>query len=190
MDPSQSDRSSASHSVIQAWVQIEGNNHLLLDQWREQCGSEELQSAFWHFVRRFRPAACLIEDTANGSALIDKLRRKKWLKVVPIIPDGRSKTARLVAHINTIKNGRIQLPGLATWRETYITEFLEFPRGRNDDQVDATTQYLDWMNTKPNLALPPKRGICALGIDRGLSGGQFSNRLDLQKIGPVMRHWR
>ncbi len=190
VDPGQSDRASASYSVIQAWVQIEGNNHLLLDQWREQCGSEELQSTFWRFVRRYRPAACLIEDTANGSALIDKIRRKKWLKVIPVIPDGRSKTARLVAHIDTIKTGHIQLPGLATWREAYIAEFLEFPRGRNDDQVDATTQYLDYMSARPCLALPPKRGICALGIDRGLSGGRFSNRPNLQKIGPVMRHWR
>ncbi len=171
-------------------MQVEGNKRLLVDQWREQCRSEELQSAFWQFVARFQPAACLIEDTANGSALIDRAKRKKWFKVIPIIPDGRSKTARLVAHINTIKNGRIQLPGLAKWRENYIAEFLEFPRGRNDDQVDATTQYLDYMSTRPCLTLPRQRGICALGIDRGLSGGQFSNRLDLQKIGPVMRHWR
>ncbi len=146
VDPGQSDRSSASYSVIQAWVQVEANKHLLVDQWREQCRSEELQSAFWQFVARFQPAACLIEDTANGSALIDRAKRKKWFKVIPIIPDGRSKAARLVAHIDTIKHGHIQLPGLAKWREAYITEFLEFPRGRNDDQVDATTQYLDYMS--------------------------------------------
>jgi phage terminase large subunit-like protein len=131
VDPGQSERSSASYSVIQAWVQVEGNNHLLLDQWREQCRYRELQSAFWRMVRRFRPALCMIEQTANGPALIEDATRKKWLKVIPIIPDGRSKTARLVTHSGTIQKGRIQLPALATWLEPYIAEFLEFPHGRN-----------------------------------------------------------
>ena len=169
VDPGQSDRSSASYNVIQAWVQVEGNNHLLLDQWREQCGYKELRSAFWQFVRRFRPAACLIERTANGPALIDDATRKKWLNVIPIIPDGRSKTARLVAHIHTIRTGHIQLPALATWPEIYIAELTEFPRGRNDDQVDATTQYLDYVSTRPNLTLPPQRTLVAFGISRGRS---------------------
>jgi predicted phage terminase large subunit-like protein len=190
VDPGQSDRSSASYNVIQTWVQVEGNNHLLLDQWREQCRYKELQSTFWRFVRRFRPAACIIEHTANGPALIEDAMRKKWLKVIPIIPDGRSKTARLVAHIGTIQKGRIQLPALATWVEDYITEFVEFPGGGNDDQIDATTQYLDYMNTTPNLALPPQRALVVFGINRGRSIGQFPARLDLQKIGPVMRHYR
>ena len=190
VDPGQSDRSSASYSVIQAWVQVESNNHLLLDQWREQCAYKELRSAFWRIVRRFRPAACIIEQTANGPALIEDAARKKWLKVIPIIPDGRSKTARLVAHIDTIQKGRIQLPALATWVQGYITEFVEFPRGRNDDQIDATTQYLDYINTRPNLALPPQRALVAFGINRGRSIGQVPKRLDLQKIGPVTRHYR
>jgi predicted phage terminase large subunit-like protein len=158
---------SSSYSVIQAWVQVDANNHLLLDQWREQCGFAELKSAFWLYVRRFRPAACVIEDTANGSALIDEARRKKWLKVVPIIPDGRSKTARLVGRIDIIQAGRILLPAIAMWREAYIAEFVEFPRGRNDDQVDATTQYLDWISTQLNLTLPPKRSIGTHVNDRG-----------------------
>ena len=61
VDPGQSDRSSASHSVIQAWVQVEGNSHLLLDQSREQYGYKELQLAFWHFAPRGhrRPARSL-----------------------------------------------------------------------------------------------------------------------------------
>jgi predicted phage terminase large subunit-like protein len=190
VDPGQSDRSSASYSVIQAWVQVEGNGHLLLDQSRERCGYKELQLAFWHFVRRFRPAACIIEHAANGPPLIEDATRKKWLKVIPIIPDGRSKTARLVAHIGTIQKSRIQLPALAPWLEAYITEFLEFPHGRNDDQIDATTQYLDWLETKPILVLPPQRGLVAFGINQGRWIGQFPGRLDLQKIGPVMRHYR
>src|ERR1700730_2338947 len=70
VDPAQGDQTAASYNVIQACVQIEDNNKLLIDQWRQRCGYRGLQSAFWRFVGRFRPAACLIENTANGPALI------------------------------------------------------------------------------------------------------------------------
>jgi phage terminase large subunit-like protein len=126
VDPGQSERSSASYSVIQVWLPVEGNNHLLLHQWREQCGYRDLKSAFWQIVRRFRPALCIIEQTANGAALIEDATRKKWLKVIPIIPDGRSKTARLVAHSGTMQKGRIQLPALAMWLEAYLRNSWNF----------------------------------------------------------------
>ena len=190
VDTGQSSGQAASHNVIQAWMRAAVNEYLLIDQWRDQCGFEDLRAAFWRFVRRFRPAACLIEATANGPPLIDDASRKKWLKVVPIVPDGRSKAARLLACIDVIHGGHIQLPASALWREIYIAEFVEFPRGRHDDQVDATTQYLEFMATEPNLVLPPARAIGGFGIGRAPSVVQFPNRLDLQRIGPVARHYR
>ncbi len=74
IDPGQGSGLNASYNVIQAWLPMEGNNHLLLDQWRDKCRYEELRSKFWKFVRSYRPAACIIEDTANGPALIDKAK--------------------------------------------------------------------------------------------------------------------
>jgi phage terminase large subunit-like protein len=190
VDPGQGDRPSASYNVIQAWVQIEGNNHLLIDQWRQRCGYKELQSAFWRFVAAFGRPPVSLRIPPMDRLFIEDASRKKWLNVIPIVPDGRSKTARLAAHIDTIRRGRIHLPALATWLEAYIAEFVEFPRGRNDDQVDATTQYLDYISTKPSLALPPKRTLVAFGINKAQSLAQSLNRLDLQRIGPVVRHYR
>jgi predicted phage terminase large subunit-like protein len=187
VDTAQGEGRSASYNVIQAWVQPQPGNHLVLDQWRLKCRSGELESAFWDMVRRFRPAACLIEDAANGSSLIDRASRKKWLNVIPIIPDGRSKAARLLAHIDAIQGGHIHLPATAPWRECFIFEFLEFPRG-SDDQVDAATQYLDFVATNPSLVAPPPRLVGGLGGGRW--PGQFSNSLDLQRIGPVAKHYR
>ena len=154
-DTGQGSGLNASYNVIQAWLPMEGNNHLLLDQWRDKCRYAELRSKFWDFVRRFRPAACIIEATANGPALIDEASRKKWLKVIPIVPDGRSKTARLLAWVDIITGGHIHLPGIAPWREVYISELIEFPRGHNDDQVDATTQYLDFMGDETEPCFTP-----------------------------------
>lgn len=159
IDPGKQRSATGSYSVIQAWVR-RGKDHLLVDQYRERCDFDELRSALWRFVRRHRPAACLIENAANGSALIAEVRRKP-VKVVAIELDGRTKATRLNAHIAKIRRGRIHLPETADWTEAFIREFMDFPGGPNDDQVDATTQYLHWIAENPSLEKPPPR---ALGV--------------------------
>jgi predicted phage terminase large subunit-like protein len=58
---------------------------------------------------------------------------------VEIMPDGRSKAARLLAHVLLIRRGHIQLSEAAAWRADYIKEFVDFPSVSFDDQIDATT---------------------------------------------------
>ena len=160
IEPGQRGGVNHSFSVIQAWNPC-GKNHVLFDQWREQCTYDELRSAYWLFVRKYRPSAALIECTANGPALIADAGRREWPRIIEIIPDGRSKTERLVAQIRTIHNRHLHLPELAPWREAYVTEFIEFPKGQFDDQVDATTQYLEWIAGNPPLIVPPRRALVA-----------------------------
>ena len=118
-----------------------------------------------NIVRHFRPSVALIEATANGPALIsDAKQRNQFVRVVGVVPDNRSKEKRLHAHVQLIRKQRIVLPEFAPWREDYISEFVEFPSGQFDDQVDATTQYLDWMAVNPLPDLPPDRAIIA-GVD-------------------------
>ena len=63
---------------------------------------------------------------------------------MPIDPDGRSKSARLRVHAETIIAQRIHLPADEPWRDDFVAELVEFPRGQFTDQVDATTQFLDY----------------------------------------------
>jgi predicted phage terminase large subunit-like protein len=149
-----------SYSTIQAWCHI-GRDHYLVGLWREQCNFVRLQSMYWFFVRKYRPAAALIEATAMGPQLIADAQRRPRVRVFEIIPNGRSKIERLVAHLPTIKGKHIYLPELAEWRAPYIEELLEFPNGKFDDQVDATTQYLDWVQTNPVLPIPEPRALAA-----------------------------
>ena len=37
------------------------------------------------------------------------------------------------------------LDGAATWLAEYLHEMTVFPRGKHDDQVDSTAQFLDWL---------------------------------------------
>jgi hypothetical protein len=43
-----------------------------------------------------------------------------------------------------IESGRVRLPAKADWLESYLKELISFPRGKYDDQVDSTSQALDW----------------------------------------------
>jgi predicted phage terminase large subunit-like protein len=160
IDPGQRAGANNSYGVIQAWSPFAGN-HILLEQWREQCNYERLKSAYWSFVRNFRPSVALIEATANGPALISEAKRRAIWRVVEIMPDGRSKAARLLAHLLLIRRGRIQLPEAAAWRADYIKEFVDFPSVSFDDQIDATTQYLDWITANPVPAPLPQRAIAS-----------------------------
>jgi predicted phage terminase large subunit-like protein len=158
VDPGQRGGPTNSFCVIQAWCTLEGD-HFLLEQWREQCSFERLREKYWYFVRKYRPSVALIEATANGPALISNAKDRQFVRVVDVIPDNRSKTARLLAHLPLIRRRHIYLPESASWTADYIKEFIEFPLGRFDDQVDATTQYLDWISVNPIPDLPPKRAV-------------------------------
>jgi predicted phage terminase large subunit-like protein len=158
IDPGHRGSVDGSYCVIQAWTPHEGNQ-LLVAQWREQCGYEQLRNAYWKFVRRFRPSVALIEATANGPALIADAKRRSTPRVVEIVPGGRSKAARLLTHVPLIRKSRVLLPATAPWRADYIKEMVEFPSAPFDDQVDATTQYLDWIAVNPVPALPPARAF-------------------------------
>jgi len=43
-----------------------------------------------------------------------------------------------------IENGFVHVPERAPWLAPYLAELTAFPNGKHDDQVDSTTQMLDW----------------------------------------------
>jgi hypothetical protein len=65
-----------------------------------------------------------------------------------------------------IQSGRIRLLQDARWREAYACEFEQFPHGPFDDQVDATTLFLDSMLKSPTLRKPREPCRAVLFNDR------------------------
>jgi hypothetical protein len=57
-----------------------------------------------------------------------------------------SKAVRFNDHLPEIRNKHIHLPEFAIWREAFVAEIVAFP-GEFDDQIDAMTLYLDFMDT-------------------------------------------
>jgi len=160
-------RATSAFSVIEAW-RLGADRYYLIDVFREQCDYADLLRGVRRFYKKYRPVAVLIERAANGHALISELSRKyKQLAklVVPIDPDGRSKSARLRVHAATIIAKRIHLPADASWRDDFVTEFIEFPNGKFSDQVDATTQFLDRARELAGLMASAPAGMASLALN-------------------------
>ena len=157
------------YSVIQAWC-LTGDAYYLVDQFREQTTYVELHDNLRHFIKVYRPAAILIERAANGHALISDLSRKFSRLLIPIDPDGRSKSARLRVHADTIIAKRIWLPLHASWRDDFVKEIVEFSNGKFTDQIDAMTQFLDRAAELARLKPTPQAGLAVAVNPKGLIG--------------------
>lgn len=84
--------------------------------------------------------AKLIEDKANGPAIIDTLSGSVP-GIIAVDTDG-SKEARAQSSTARVEAGNWYLPHpeIAPWVEDFIGELAAFPTGKHDDQVDAFTQ--------------------------------------------------
>src|SRR5262249_13908724 len=123
----------------------------------------EFRSQTWRFIRKYQPSAVLIEDTGQGPSLRSEIKPRNGMELVPIIPVG-DKLERLRLHRRAIRSGLVQLPEGAAWRAEFIIEATQFPYGPFDDQMDALSQYLDWIAEHPNPKERPPRAICQ-GVD-------------------------
>ena len=47
-----------------------------------------------------------------------------------------------------IEAGQVHLPRKAPWLDEFKKEFLAFPNGHHDDQVDSLSQFLNWFNNR------------------------------------------
>jgi predicted phage terminase large subunit-like protein len=85
----------------------------------------------------------LIEDKASGQSLIQVLDQETRIPVSPITPEGNKKV-RAEEVSNVVEGGRVWLPEEAPWLIKYETNMAQFPLGKEDDDVDSTTQFLRW----------------------------------------------
>lgn len=130
--------------VGQVWGKKGANSYLLHQVRARMSFTKTLQAVVK--LREDYPQSSreiLIEDKANGPAVIDTLKRDVQ-GIIPIEPDG-SKLARAHAVTSYWEAGNVWLPhpDIATFPvKDLISELTSFPAAANDDQVDALTQAL------------------------------------------------
>ena len=139
--------------VIQAWG-VYDNQFYLIDQVRDQMGFVKTLNEFVRFCKKHnRITAKLIEDKANGPAIIDVLK-KKTNGVIAINPKD-SKEARAHSVTPLYQGGDVFLPKKcdAPWVGSYIEEHVSFPYAKYDDQVDCANQALDYLKGKKMMTI-------------------------------------
>lgn len=144
------DKQTSDYVAIQAWGR-KGANKYLLKKLKDHLNFTATQAAIRSFKATFPKAvAVLIEDKANGTAVIETLQ-KEVAGIIAVNPEG-GKIARAFAVQPEFEAGNIFIPDptLDPTIEDYITEMTSFTGSNSgtDDQVDATTQCLNWLRNR------------------------------------------
>lgn len=136
------------YTVGVAWG-IRDKNIYILDVWRDKIPSTELGSVILSFSKKWEEfgivQAVVIEETPNSEPIIRQLQNTSTYNIIGVLPRGE-KVVRLKAVCGMIQNGRVFLPKLSTWELDYIDELIAFPKGKHDDQVDATSLGLGYIH--------------------------------------------
>jgi predicted phage terminase large subunit-like protein len=136
------------YSVCTTWG-LYDINFYLLHVYRMRMDFPALKREAKELYERFKPRKVVIEDKASGTSLIQELKREGLYGVEPYQPSpGSDKYMRTAGQSMKFESGQVLLPTNAPWLDDYIRELTGFPGTKFDDQVDSTTQALDFMSSK------------------------------------------
>ena len=112
-----------------------------------------------------RARTVLIEEAANGPAIIQTLQREMF--IIPVTPLG-GKISRVNAISPAIESGHVFLPdpAKAPWVSDYIDQWTAFPNSKYDDMVDATSQALARMIYSSGEVWEEKKEQPVFDVDR------------------------
>jgi predicted phage terminase large subunit-like protein len=133
-------------TVCTTWGES-SNGYYLLDVWRQKVEAPQLEQAAQTMFNKFRPMAVIIEDKSSGSSLIQSLRQKTRIPVIPYDPKQKDKQVRSSAATPLVESGKIYLPLNAPFVEDFIIELERFPFDKHDDQVDSFSQFVEFIRT-------------------------------------------
>ncbi len=136
-------------SVCITFAQAE-TGHYVLDILRERLEYPQLRRRLLELAQQWNPQAILIEDKASGQSLLQDLRQSTQLSVIPRLPK-MDKLTRFAAVTPMLEAGRLLLPRQAGWLAEFEQELLSFPESAHDDQVDALSQYLNWVKERERI---------------------------------------
>lgn len=147
-DTAQSEKQINNPSVCLTFGETKTNSYLL-DVFEKHLAYPDLVRAAKLQYNSWTPSIVLIEDRASGQSLIQDLRSTTKIPIKAIYPKGSrketsNKTMRLQSVSGMIESGRLLLPKKARWLVGFVTQLVTFPYGRNDDMVDALSQYLKY----------------------------------------------
>lgn len=136
------DANTSDYVVGQVWGRI-GSDKYLIDMVRDRMGIVGTIQAIRNLSGKYPNSHLkLIEDKANGTAVIEMLK-KEITGIIAVNPEG-GKMARLQAVSPQIEAGNVYIPSptLHPWVHDFVEEVISFPNFKFDDIVDSMSQAL------------------------------------------------
>lgn len=149
------DSAGTDYVVGQVWGQVKADKYLL-DQVRARMDFPATLNAIRSLSAKWPQAReKLIEDKANGPAVIATLKRE-ISGLIPVNPEG-GKVVRAQAASPDVEAGNVYLPhpSIAPWIHDFVEEFAAFPNGTHDDQVDCMSQAFLRLQTSSGFNFTP-----------------------------------
>jgi predicted phage terminase large subunit-like protein len=142
------------YSVCSTWG-VADDGYYLIDLLRRKMEFPQLLETVKNVAKQHNPIAILIEDASSGQSLIQELQKNTPLPVVPIRAKN-DKTSRALHTQILFESGKIFLPKTSAWLMDYEYEITSFPNSLHDDQLDSTSQFINFFHhklkqSKPNI---------------------------------------
>lgn len=136
--------SSNDYSVGIVMLETLKRDVFIVDLIRDRLESPDLVRRIRAEAQQRPGAATLIEATGSGISFVQQLQRDGGVNAVPVPAIG-SKESRLQLCAPKIEAKRVLLPEEAPWLGDLHDELVSFPSGAHDDQVDALSQGLNYI---------------------------------------------
>lgn len=141
VDATFKDNDTSDYVAIEVWGKLNGD-YYLIDLIKRRMDFPETLRAIRHMADKYpEKHSILVEDKANGSAIIAMLKHEIG-GIVAITPK-ESKVGRANAITGIVEGGNVYLPRYADFTSEFVEEFASFPNGVHDDMVDACTQFIN-----------------------------------------------
>jgi len=135
-------KQTADYTVIIIFAITPNQQILILDIIRKKFEAAEHLPILNDVYSKYKPVLIGIEAVQYQIALV-QLARKDGLPVKELKPD-KDKVSRALPMTTLLENEKVFLLNDAAWLSEFENELLNFPNGKNDDQVDAFA-YITYM---------------------------------------------
>jgi len=135
VDLASSTKETADYTVILTFATTINNDILILDIIREKFEATEHLNLIKYNYQKYQPILIGIENVQYQSSLLQSAL-KEGLPIKSLKAD-KDKISRALPIASMLEAGRVYFKRNAQYLEAFEGELLNFPRARNDDQVDA-----------------------------------------------------
>jgi predicted phage terminase large subunit-like protein len=138
----------SNYSAMLVFLVRNANEFYLIEIYRKRLEFPDLLAAIEALITKYKPNAVLIEDHSSGTGLCQQLQKNGVAGVIPIRPVN-DKVTRMFTETTKLQAGNLILAKTAPGVDDFYLEYLAFPNGKYDDQIDALSQFLNWQGNRP-----------------------------------------